>query len=796
MIVSTCKRSAGLARGAILTVLTLLPSIMLLSHLQADEKQSRGYGIVTAVSDGNHGQEIQVSMSPGVDVLPGAVLALYGPGAVQRHPLTDEVIIEDRVLVAKAVVNAIEAGSLRARVVWQAGDDSDGSLAEGFDAVLMPGPRPNAAPVLQTDALRCFRLDPAGERHAVDTRALPAQASIVIETAISDPDADPLFYRWHISGAHPGALQDSITTVPRVVYNTPMLPGSEVTIHVTAHDPWGEQVRMQGSLKVGDTISAWNRRQTMLGASIHSRLPAWVDRALTSNGQHLFVGNDGNLYRRRSYARFTPFPFPSGAQPRQVSRIHPRSNGGFVILDRSQDQAIAFDHRGNVTAMYEGMDDTTDMVVLADGRVAVSDPRAGGIHIFAEDGSYRARLGRNTNVTRLEVHPDGRFIALDGGTHLREFSPWLEPVQSWSIAIEDGERVIDIAYHSNDAARDGRLVLLSSGSIRQYDAEGLLLETWQAVAQHPLLSRAGEPSGMSIDGDGHIRLWYPSSQAVVHLDHNGSLLGLQMPIPRDAQWVSSNGSLWLADVRGGALYRLNRQGWIVNVRALPQDIRDLTAVHVSPDGRILVLLDGRESQVHVYDGSDVRVAPIVFGQSGNQRGQFRRPIAIATDQEHRIYVLDDRNDKVSVFANDGRLLFEFGEGGRDAHQWRSPQALAVSPDGSQVVVFDNSGNLLKRHRLNHEQGTTEHVGNLGGSGSGPGQIRRLAGIGFDRLGLLYVADDRRNDVQIWDIRGGNAVTVHAIEGDALGVNRLEKMSLDADGTIVLYGREEMALHHW
>ena len=79
-----------------------------------------------------------------------------------------------------------------------------------------------------------------------------------------------------------------------------------------------------------------------------------------------------------------------------------------------------------------------------------------------------------------------------------------------------------------------------------------------------------------------------------------------------------------------------------------------------------------------------------------------------------------------------------------------------------------------------------HVTNAGGKGDSPGQIRKLAGLGCDRRGLLYLLDIGREDLQVLDFRGSNAVSLQAwkLEGN-LGVRRVEHLAVAPDGQFMI-----------
>jgi tetratricopeptide (TPR) repeat protein len=72
-------------------------------------------------------------------------------------------------------------------------------------------------------------------------------------------------------------------------------------------------------------------------------------------------------------------------------------------------------------------------------------------------------------------------------------------------------------------------------------------------------------------------------------------------------------------------------------------------------------------------------------------GQLDHPTAIAYSKNHRIYIADSGNDRVSVFGRDGIYLFSFGNTGDRSARLKNPSAIFVD-QGEKIYVVDERGN--------------------------------------------------------------------------------------------------------
>ena len=133
----------------------------------------------------------------------------------------------------------------------------------------------------------------------------------------------------------------------------------------------------------------------------------------------------------------------------------------------------------------------------------------------------------------------------------------------------------------------------------------------------------------------------------------------------------------------------------------------------------------------------------IGGTSGGKEGQFSNPCGVAVHyQTGNIFVADRDNNRVQVFAKDGKYLYKFGE--RDgAGKMKSPLFIAfyqnkvfVSQFGAGCfLVYDLNGTFLKQ---------------IGTPGNGEGQLNSPYGITINESnGDIFVCDYSNNRVQIF-----------------------------------------------
>lgn len=734
------------------------------------------------------GQQVVLRFDPSVRLLPGAMVAIYGPGRVEKHPLTKETIIEARALVAKAQVVGMQDQRLRARITWSAA-----APAAGMDAVPLPAEAaPNAAPALTA---------------AAPEIASAVEATTRVQLPIADPDGDALSFTWSIEGAagQGGTLGARVTALPENTWTAPGKPG-EATLVVTARDAWGQELvtRVKASAKADDE---WRKREPRIFARFGADQQPGVTR-LTRDAEGGWWGLDENstaLHRfGAGWALPTTFGFAADKAPRRPVAVRVFRKELFV-LDAKRAGVLVFGMDGNPKRDFGAGSAPTDFALAADGTVFIADQGAGGVLVHEANGAFRARLGFPGDgangfegLTRIALAPGGELHCLDPALgQIARFDRFQRRLDTWKLQLDARNLPVDLAIHPR-----GVLVLLANGAVQVLNAKGQATEAWKGLGESGLAERPGAASTLFVDASGEVMVAYPDYGLIARHGVDGIVNGVRGP----GQWelagfaADGQGRLHGLDTDNLTVSTFDTEGWKVarygSSAKTGGHFVEPIAIAAASDGSAVAVLDG--DAMNVVRSTTPKDKPLVFAQPGKNGGQFQAPIGIAMDGEGRTYVLDAKQHRVQVFDAKGAFLFAFGryEKGKQADELPDPRFLAVSAAGDAAYVYDDDTYEVKKFALDFAKQQGTHVNNAGGKGDGPGQFRAPLAIACDRLGLLYVADGSRGDVQVLDFRGSNAVAGMARKAADLGVKRIERFILAPDGQFYVGGAADLVGWRW
>ena len=110
------------------------------------------------------------------------------------------------------------------------------------------------------------------------------------------------------------------------------------------------------------------------------------------------------------------------------------------------------------------------------------------------------------------------------------------------------------------------------------------------------------------------------------------------------------------------------------------------SIAVSPDGERIVVGDGNNHRVQVFDGSRGHLRSI--GRLGREDRQFVNPCCVAVDAKHRVWVVDTAQAEVQVFDADGMHLLTFASAGTGDGELLRPGGLFVDLGRDEVYIPD------------------------------------------------------------------------------------------------------------
>jgi len=225
-------------------------------------------------------------------------------------------------------------------------------------------------------------------------------------------------------------------------------------------------------------------------------------------------------------------------------------------------------------------------------------------------------------------------------------------------------------------------------------------------------------------------------------------------------------------------------------------------VAVLSSGNIVVIDAWDQEEIDVYNAAGI----LQFSFDGTTGGGdlFDKPKGVAVDGSDKIYVADSDNDQIQIFNSAGSFLSKFGsfcklfgfgsptagcvdpDGGGPLElgdgQFNRPNGIAVGSTGIIYVADDNND------RIQLFDSSGSFLAKIGSSGSGDAEFDDLRDVAVDSSGKFYVADEDNNRIQVFDT-GTPPVTaceIFASAGIGRGNNNVGQ-DPDVQGAIGLVG---------
>ena len=164
-----------------------------------------------------------------------------------------------------------------------------------------------------------------------------------------------------------------------------------------------------------------------------------------------------------------------------------------------------------------------------------------------------------------------------------------------------------------------------------------------------------------------------------------------------------------------------------------------TDVVIDRAGNYYVAEYGENDRIQVFapDGKWLRQ----WGGHGYGPGEFLRPRALAIDSDDHLYVADSCNHRIQVFDTEGKLLRSWGDRGTGPGQLSYPYDLAIGPDRS-LYVCEYGNNRVQKFSLEGKS-----LGVWGAPGRQPGQLNNPWALAVDHSGSVFVIDSNNHRVQ-------------------------------------------------
>lgn len=166
-----------------------------------------------------------------------------------------------------------------------------------------------------------------------------------------------------------------------------------------------------------------------------------------------------------------------------------------------------------------------------------------------------------------------------------------------------------------------------------------------------------------------------------------------------------------------------------------------TGITVDPSGNVWVV-DDENNRVEEFKENGEYLSR--FGSKGTGNGQFIEPEGIAIS-DGDVYVTDTANNRVEEFSSLGTYLSQWGTKGTGSGQFHLPLGITTDPVSGALLVADRENS-----RVEEFSRTGIFLTEFGSYGTGEGHIWGAADVAVTPAGSIYVADKYNDRVDQWE----------------------------------------------
>lgn len=194
--------------------------------------------------------------------------------------------------------------------------------------------------------------------------------------------------------------------------------------------------------------------------------------------------------------------------------------------------------------------------------------------------------------------------------------------------------------------------------------------------------------------------------------------------------VADDGQIYVAESERGAIVVFDAQERYSRSMGFQKFKPVALAIH----GNRLYATDMLAQAVQVFDRTTGKQIGTI-GTVGDNDGQFRLPMGVATDAKGDVYVVDMMRGRLQKFSPDGQFLLAGGAMGDSAGTFARPKHITVDRDGIIYVVdaaFQNVQLFDDQMRV---------LMHFGAAGDHPGAMNMPAGICVDDATVALFRDE-------------------------------------------------------
>ncbi len=664
--------------------ITILITCLCHLHLSAEARLS---GRVVK----RNGENVTLNIGYDAGAKVGKTLSVYAGEKQVALPLSgNRTLINSEAIAGEIQIIRVENNTSEARIIAEDARCRIEPLCYAEEPIRRP--LSNNPPVISSMRTKPERIIPGMQ--------------VVVEVDVFDPDADPLQYAWKADNGY--FLLDN-TTRP---VNCWVVPFDEAVSRLTVRvcDGRGGEHQMKIAVPIENTN--------------HDQVPGsyqWVRsfKELMCNGEGLQVldadfDSENNLYILDPKGRCVRIFSPKGEYLRTFGNgefIYPNelliARDKIYVIYNNNKQFRRYGLQGNLEVDYTRMEPTEydiDVVrkpvacaVGNEGELYVVDGKGPAIVVFEPNGRFRARFGNNRTEAERLLDPVAVTVDREGYIYVLYSSDREEIHKKGEILMYNPrmqfEKGIPLEWKELrdmffDKAKN-HLYLLTSKNVLMVDTKG------------KSLGRFGElrdPCKIVMDKFGDFYTTNKSGNCVykfIHTEDSYTYYGkFWTEAFADVTDIAAdkNSSVFLLHGQSGEIVKVDKHGWELGrfggKTSKGGNLEKPASIVAGRDGMYVYVLDKDRKEVVQFSHSG-EFLRVIAGKEGDR---VKDPIAIDSDKDGNVYVLDAKMDVCFLYDSQGRFVTQIGTKGnkKTLENLYKPAHVAVAREGGTVYIFDDN----------------------------------------------------------------------------------------------------------
>jgi tripartite motif-containing protein 71 len=410
-----------------------------------------------------------------------------------------------------------------------------------------------------------------------------------------------------------------------------------------------------------------------------------------------------------------------------------QENGWVYLVNAAKGIVNKFDLQGNALGSFGGFG-TANGKFLDGGR---------GITV---DGDGNVWVGDMPNFRAQKFSPSGTFL-------LAVPSP-PQPPPPGGFALPSSAAL--------DAS--GNLFVVDSYNWRVQKllvADGSFVTQWGRRGGATVTNGFQYPRGIAIDrNDGSVVVADTDNSAVKKYTNNGVWLWTATGVKSFAVDVATNGTIYAVDFQANVVKVISAAGVVTGTIGAGL-LSNPRGIAVDADGTLWVANRGNGTIAHLSASGSLLGR---FGSIGTASNQLAQAADVEVDGS-RVFVADQSQNQIKVWAKDGTFLLAVGGGGTGLGRMFDPMGLDLSPDGTKLYVTEFVGERVQEFLVGdgQEPETNKPTGVIQVPSTGqvlPGPTVTFSGTASDDtgLGIVQVAIKNPSTGLWWTGTGWGAFT--------------------------------------